>query len=93
MKYANERREKLMRLLMLNEKCSMENLAEILEVSTRTIERDLHFLSATKPICIDQGRYGGVYLLNRKNIHMPSIEEKELGVLQKIVSEVEQTGT
>lgn len=92
MKYAEQRRENLIRILMLNEKCTLEYLAERLGVSVRTIERDVDFLSLTKPIQVDRGRAGGVYITNRKGIHLPTLKEEETRLLQKIVSDAEQAG-
>ena len=50
MRDTNERREELIRILMMNKKCTMEYLANSLNVSVRTIKRDVDFLSLTKPI-------------------------------------------
>lgn len=92
MRDTNERREELIRILMMNKKCTMEYLANSLNVSVRTIKRDVDFLSLTKPIQIDTGRAGGVYITNRKAINLPIMKGEEISLLQKIISDTERTG-
>ena len=88
----NERREELIRILMMNDKCTMEYLANSLDVSVRTIKRDLDHLCAVKPIQIDVGRAGGVYITNRKAMNLPLMRTEEIKLLEKIVSETMRTG-
>ena len=92
MKNGEERREQVIRILMANEKCTMQDLAQRLGVSVRTIERDVDFLSLTKPIQVDRGRAGGVYIMNRKGIYLPMMREEEVALLKKIISDTEQNG-
>ena len=88
----DQRKKELFRLLLTNEKCSFEYLANSLEVSRRTVKRYLDELEETVPLHFTTGRYsGGVQLVNKtKNQHL--LKKAELYVLEKIVSETEQTG-
>lgn len=88
----NERREELVRILMMNDKCTMEYLANSLDVSVRTIKRDLDYLCTVKPIQIDVGRAGGVYITNRKAMNLPIMRSDEIELLARIVSETVRTG-
>ena len=54
-----ERRERILRLLMLREKWTMRELAQELGVAERTVIRDIGALSLSKPICVDTGGGGG----------------------------------
>ena len=49
---AQERRERILRLLMLREKWTMRELAQELGVAERTVIRDIGALSLSKPICV-----------------------------------------
>ena len=89
---ATARREELIRILMMNDKCTMEYLANSLDVSVRTIKRDLDYLCTVKPIQIDVGRAGGVYITNRKAINLPIMRSDEIELLEWIVFETVRTG-
>ena len=56
---------KILYYLLKNGTTPVKELAEIFEVSTRTIHRDIDSLgSAGIPICTSRGRHGGVYIMN-----------------------------
>lgn len=60
---AASRRNKLMRIIYSRGFETVQNLAEELNVSERTIRRDIDELSLTEPIYTQRGKYtGGVYL-------------------------------
>ena len=92
MKNTEERREQILRILMGNQKCTFEYLANRLGVSVRTIERDVDFLSTSKPIRIDRGRNGGAYITNKNGFFLPRLSAQESDLLQKIVCDTEQAG-
>ena len=56
---------KILYYLLKNGTTPVKELAEIFEVSTRTIHRDIDSLSSAGiPICTSRGRHGGVYIMN-----------------------------
>ena len=64
----SERREEIKRLLFLRRYETISNLANELNVSTRTIRRDLEILCLDEAIYTVPGRYtGGVYVLDTFN--------------------------
>lgn len=66
---AAERRYQIMKILCRRRSETVYNLAAELNVSSRTIERDIEFLSATQPIYTQPGRYhGGVYVVEGYSI-------------------------
>ena len=89
----NQRKEELFRLLLTNEKCTLEYLANSLEVSKRTVKRYLDELEETIPLHFSTGRYSGGVQLANKAKSRPAFKKIELQVLEKIVSETEKTGS
>ncbi len=81
-----ERRERILRLLMLREKWTMRELAQELGVAERTVIRDIGALSLSKPICVDTGRRGGVYLIERKSLSRPTLTARETAALKHTVA-------
>lgn len=62
---AAERRRKFLEILSKRRFETISNLAYELEVSERTIRRDISILSETEPVYTRSGRYGGgVYILD-----------------------------
>ena len=80
----NERRERLIKVLMMNEIIPIRDLAEKLEVSERTILRDISILSLTKPITGLTGKGGGVYITDKKAVDLLYLKENEVELLKKI---------
>lgn len=55
----NERRQKLLEILSVRRQETMENLAQELQVTTRTIWNDIEALTLAYPLETVRGRYGG----------------------------------
>ena len=88
-----ERRERIIRILMLNGKRTVKELSDELGVSVRTIMRDIDTLSTSKPIYTVSGRNGGVYLLDTYDANRVYFKEEEMSVISKIISESENHKT
>lgn len=86
-----DRRERLIRILILRGHATLSELSAELEVCERTIMRDVDAMSITTPIFTVAGRYGGVYLDRGYLKSQPHIKDYELALLEKIVYDVEQT--
>lgn len=86
---AAERRYQIMKILCRRRSETVYNLAAELNVSSRTIERDIEFLSATQPIYTQPGRYhGGVYVVEGYSIDRMYMNDDEIRVLQKIYAHI-----
>lgn len=69
-------------LLQLNKKIKAKDLAEKLEVSVRTIYRDIDTLSSMGvPVIADQGHDGGITLLGDYKTDLTGLTDKELQYL------------
>lgn len=86
---ATERREKLIRYLCMNGITTAKELASVLEVSERTILRDISLLSRNKPITSTTGRYGGIYITDYKKIDLLYLKDEEIALLEKIHSNLD----
>ena len=79
---AFERRIEMLYLLSRYKKSSFVELANLYEVSTRTIYADIVFLSRYAPIYTKNGKNGGVFLMNEYrndlNLHLSKDEEELL---------------
>ena len=82
----NERHERLIQALATYGKLSATQLAIILNVSKRTILRDIDKLSLYYPISSDLGRTGGYYISNYKSLNLPCLKTHEIGLLKKITT-------
>lgn len=87
----DERRERLIRILMLRGKASLAELANELEVSERTVMRDVDLMSTSRPIFSLPGKGGGIFLVDTYSIYPHALQKSEAALLQKIISEAEQT--
>ena len=83
---STERREKLIRYLCMNDRMKSKELARKLEVSDRTILRDVSLLSRSKPITATTGKDGGIYITDRKKINLLYLKNHEIDLLHKIYS-------
>ena len=63
-----------------------KELARELEVSERTILRDVSLLSRSKPITSNTGKGGGIYITDRKRVHLLYLKDEEISLLEKIYS-------
>lgn len=83
---ASERREILFDILCVRREENIANLAFELNVSERTIARDLITLSLSgRPICTKQGNGGGVYVMEGGGRDVKSLTDKEESVIRKII--------
>ena len=86
---AFERRIEMLYLLSRYKKSSFVELANLYEVSTRTIYADIVFLSRYAPIYTKNGKNGGVFLMNEYrndlNLHLSKDEEE---LLEKLAADL-----
>ena len=88
----NQRKEELRRLLVTNEQCTLQYLAESLKVSKRTVKRYLDEIEEDTKLIFHTGRYGGVSLADRSQVKRLYLKEYELEVLHRIISDTEEVG-
>lgn len=88
----NQRKEEVRRLLVTNEQCTLQYLADSLKVSKRTVKRYLDEIEADTNLIFHTGRYGGVSLADRSQVKRLYLKEYELEVLHRIISDTETTG-
>ena len=58
-----ERRIMILRRIIKNQKTTRQELADEFGVSTKTVSRDIDFLSSFAPIYTKHGNSGGIYIL------------------------------
>ena len=90
---ATERRERLIRILTLRGRTTVRELAIGLEVSERTILRDVDILSTNQPISAIAGRGGGVYILDTYKDQIFYLPDLEIKLLKKILAEIDRCGS
>lgn len=80
-----ERQNQIMDILCGRRYETIENLANELGVSTRTIQRDISALGRSEPIYAQSGRYGGgVYVMEGYRRDRLYLADDEIAFLQKI---------
>lgn len=80
-----ERRSEIMKILCRRRSETIRNLAFELDVSERTVRRDIEILSLSEPIYTQPGRYGGgVYVEENYSMTRMYMSEEELEVLHKL---------
>lgn len=84
-----DRRERLLRILTLKGRSTIPELANELEVSERTIIRDIEVISLEKPIFTIVGKNGGVYIDNYYLLNQLHMKEHETDLLYKIIFDIE----
>ena len=89
----HERRQRLIKILTLRGRTPISALARELEVSERTVMRDVDILSLTKPIYTLSGKHGGVCIRAEYAKRPPSLESFETELLQKILRECTKNGS
>lgn len=80
-----ERRSKLIKILNARRFEKIDNLAFELNVTRRTIEKDLCFLSMEYPIYTMQGRNGGVEVMEGSSLVAIGLNREETALLQKLL--------
>ena len=86
----NERRQALLELLCLRRHDTYGNLARELNVSKRTICRDVSVLMCSYPVETVCGRFGGGvrvmdgYYCNHKSLGRKSLSQKQTALLRKL---------
>lgn len=87
----SERRDEIKRILFLRRYDTIDNLARDLDVSPRTIRRDLEILCLKEAIYTVPGRgTGGVYALENFNPNFKRFTEKEVKVFTKVICFLER---
>lgn len=86
---AGDRRERLLRILTLKGHATISELANELEVSERTIMRDIEAISFEKPIFTVMGKNGGVYIDNYYLLNQLHLKAHEIDLLYKIIFDIE----
>lgn len=82
-----ERRAALLKILCRRRFETIHNLAIELDVSERTIQRDIEKLSYSEPIYTQTGRYrGGVYVVDTYTMDRMYMTEEEIRLMKKILS-------
>lgn len=78
-----ERREHIARLVYRKRKVTVVELAEIFDVSERTIQRDIEAMTRSYPIYSRPGRDGGVSMVDGYKLDRVYMSDKEISVLKK----------
>ena len=89
----SERRIKILNFLTVRKHSTRVELSQEFNVSTKTITRDIEYISSFAPIYTRQGKYGGIYILpeyrSYKN-YLSDAEELCLYNLMKTATKEEQ---
>lgn len=85
-----ERRIKILELLRANRKMTRKNLANELNVSTRTITRDILYLSRIAPISMLDGVHGGIYMEFEYKQYSLYLSDEEETCLYSVMDETNQ---
>lgn len=86
-----ERREHIVQIIAMCGTVTSKELAIRLQVTRRTILRDMDALSILYPISVNYGRGGGYYIVNYKALNQPSLKGFEIALLEKITSEIDRS--
>ena len=87
-----ERQQQILGILYQKGHETIKNLSDILNVSERTIRRDIEFLSLSEPIYTKAGRYaGGIYIANKDSQKIHRLKYEKVLVLQKISQYIKET--
>ncbi len=80
-----ERRMEMLYIILNNQMITCRELARRFSVSDETISRELTALSRFAPICIKQGRYGGVYILDGYKHNKVYLTRDEEDVIEELI--------
>jgi len=88
-----ERRNEILKILCRRRHETIPRLARELDVSERTIRRDIEAISITAPLYTQQGRYdGGVYVMDGYSIDRMYFTERETDVMRRLIADAETLG-
>ncbi len=80
-----DRRIEILYILMNREKVTRTELAQVFSVSTATIGRDIMGLSRVAPICTEQGKYGGAYIIKEYKRNKAYLTRDEENVINDVL--------
>ena len=83
---ATERRDEIMRIMIARRQETIPNLAVELNVSRRTVERDILALTATNPLETVQGNGGGVRLPDWYHPYRNTLSREQTATLANLMS-------
>ena len=81
-----ERRQELLRILCINKRATIKNLAEEFGVSRNSIVNDINVLSLKNPIYTQQGKGGGIFIVDGYKLGMKYLTDKQLKLLSRLLS-------
>ena len=85
-----ERRHQLWLIVFRRKKVSVQELADELEVCTRTIRNDLAHMIGSYPITTVRGKYTGCVTLEDKKVELNGeLTEKQINFLFRMYSEMQ----
>ena len=87
----HERRERIVQIIAMCGTVTAKELATRMQVTRRTILRDIDALSMLYPISVNYGRGGGYYIINYKALNLPCLKTFEVELLEKIISEIDRS--
>ena len=88
---AFDRRKELIRILRVRHRETADNLANALNVSRRTILRDISVLTADYPLETTGGRYGCVYLRSDSTLLLPFLTKSQIRTLEELLFYANET--
>ena len=88
---ATDRRKELIRMLRVRHRETVDNLASALNVSRRTILRDISVLTADYPLETTCGRYGCVYLRSDSALLLPFLTKSQIHTLEELLFYANET--
>lgn len=86
---ASERREEIMKNMVIRREDKISNLALEFGISERTIRRDIEELSCVYPIMTAKGNGGGVFLDKNYHPYKMSIPRKDAEILAGLKGKIE----
>ena len=81
-----DRRYEIVKILCKRRYDTVSNFANEINVSTRTIRRDIEVLCLHIPIYTQRGKFGGIFLLDNYFHNNTYMTDTEIAILQKIVN-------
>lgn len=84
-----ERRDHIVRIVYKSKRITVVELAQIFDVSERTIQRDIEAMTQIYPIYTTSGREGGVRLVEGFSPYRVYMTDEEIAVLNKALQIVD----